>query len=294
MESVLKILPANKALRLSNRTCLYCGAQPTTDSPHTVEHVIGRRFVPKGSLHQSWALIGKACAICNGEKAGLEDDISAITLQPNLGEQHSDPVLQAEAVRISANSISRRTKKRVADSHEEDSVSGTIMSALDFTANFIMPPQLDQKRVHRLAEFHLQGFFYLMSYDESGGIGGFLPGPIGFAANANRPDWGNEHLRGFADQTKDWSLQLDCVCASGFFKIRMRRETEQSALWAFALEWNQMHRVVGYFGDLERAQGYFNALPPLKWKTLKPDTRYRQEIALASEEDTLFTVRPAP
>jgi hypothetical protein len=294
MESALKTLPANRALCLSNRTCLYCGAEPTADSPHTVEHVVGRRFVPKGSLHQSWALIGKACAICNGEKAGLEDDISAITLQPNLGERHRDPVLQAEAVRKSANSISRRTKKRVAESHEEDSVSGTIMSSLDFTANFIMPPQFDQKRVHRLAEFHLQGFFYLMSYDESGGIGGFLPGPIGFAANANRPDWGNEHLRGFADQTEDWSLQLDCVCASGFFKIRMRRETEQSALWAFALEWNQMHRVVGYFGDLERAQGYFDALPPLKWKALKPDTRYRQEIALAPEEDTLFAVRAAP
>lgn len=74
----------------------------------------------------------------------------------------------------------------------------------------------------------------------------------------------------------------------------MRRETQQSALWGFALEWNQMHRVVGYFGDLERAQGYFDALPPLKWRALKPDNRYRQEIALAPEEDTLFAARAAP
>src|SRR5712671_7028860 len=111
MESALKELPANKALRLDNRTCLYCGADPTVDSPHTVEHVVGRRFVPKGSLHQSWALIGNACATCNGVKADLEDDISAITLQPSLGERHTDPMLDAEATRKSANSISRRTRK---------------------------------------------------------------------------------------------------------------------------------------------------------------------------------------
>jgi hypothetical protein len=243
-------------------------------------------------LHQSWALIGNACADCNAVKADLEDDISAITLLPNLGQRHTNPMLEADALRKSASSISRRTRKRVVDSHEENSVSGTVMSTLSFTASYVMPPQLDEKRVHQLAEFHLQGFFYLMSYNDGTRRGSFLPGTVGFVSNVNRPDWGNEQLRGFADQIAGWPLQLDCICANEFFKIRMRRKTEESALWAFALEWNQMHRIIGYFGDIDQARVHFDALPMLKWKQLKPNTRIREEIALPPEDDTLFANSP--
>lgn len=290
MSDALRILPPSIALRLNNRTCIYCGGVAPADTPLTVEHVIGRRFVPKGSLHQSWALIGNACEACNALKASLEDDISAITLLPSLGQRHNDPALEAEAARKAARSVSRRTRKPVAQSYEEHTVHGSMMANLQFSASFISPPQLDEERVHRLAQLHLQGFFYLMSYDESIRKGRFLPGTVGFVARANRPDWGNQLLCGFADLVESWPVQLDCICASGFFKIRMRRETEDSGLWAFALEWNISHRIVGFFGDLERAQGYVDSLPDLEWKRRNATSRYRRETPLAPESDKLFTI----
>src|SRR5260221_4151682 len=146
MSAFMHELPPNKAVRLDNSTCLYCGISEK-EIPLTVEHVVGRRFVPKGSLAKSWALIGNACAACNSKKAELEDDISAITLQPDFGERHDDPFLDAEAVRKAKGSFSRRTKKIVGDSHEEGSVEGKMMSSIDIKFGFVSSPQLIEGRV---------------------------------------------------------------------------------------------------------------------------------------------------
>ncbi|MFT3941549.1 HNH endonuclease [Rhodopseudomonas sp.] len=291
MSHRMKLLPPNRAVRLANRTCPYCGVDETERHPFTVEHVVGRRFVPKGSLNKSWALIVRACEACNAIKSDLEDDISAITLQPHIGDRHNDPLLHAEASRKAKGSISRRTKKVIGESHEQTSIEGKIMSAIDVKFEMISPPQLIEKRVHELANMHLQGFFYLMSYNEQERRGGFLPGPVGFVANANRPDWGNPLLRAFAQMTAAWPQQLDCICASGFFKLAMRRETETSPLWSFAIEWNGNHRIVGFFGDLVQAQAYVNAMPDLQWKQWNAGTRYRIEIPLEPEHDLLFASR---
>jgi hypothetical protein len=293
MSSSMKVLPANRAVRLGNRTCLYCGNEESEENPFTVEHVVGRRFVPKGSLDQSWALIGNACAPCNTMKSDLEDDISAITLQPNLGEIHNDPLLHAEAMRKAKGSFSRRTKKVVSESHEDGAVEGKMMSSIDVKFGFVSPPQLIEKRVHELAHMHLQGFFYLMSYNEAERRGGFLPGTVGFVANANKPDWGNPLLCGFAEMTAEWPQQLDCICAGGFFKISMRRESDDGPLWSFALEWNTAHRIIGFFGDLERAQVHLDTLLELQWKRLDATTRYRSEIPIEPEKDILFANRLA-
>jgi len=291
MSSPMNLLPPDRAVRLDNRTCLYCGIEESEKSPFTVEHVVGRRFVPKGSLNKSWALIGNACAPCNKRKSDLEDDISAITLQPSLGEGHDDPLLHAEAARKAKGSFSRRTKKIVGESHEEGSLEGKMMSSIDVKFGFVSPPQLVEARVHELAQMHLQGFFFLMSYDKAERRGGFLPGTVGFVANANRPDWGNPLLRGFAEKTASWPQQLDCICASGFFKIAMRRETEDSPVWSFAVEWNAAHRIIGFFGDLDLAQGHVNALPELQWKRWDATSRYRLEIPIEPENDILFSNR---
>ncbi|MGY4282022.1 5-methylcytosine-specific restriction endonuclease McrA [Bradyrhizobium sp. LM2.7] len=71
MPSSMNVLPPNRAVRLDNRTCLYCGLVEAEENPFTVEHVVGRRFVPKGSLDKSWALIGNACLRCNNKKSDL-------------------------------------------------------------------------------------------------------------------------------------------------------------------------------------------------------------------------------
>lgn len=111
--------PANQAIRLRNVICPYCGCDLTSANT-TKEHVVGRRFVPKGKLNGHWNLIVDACGPCNNRKADLENDISAITLHSEHGEAHPDydDDAKADARRKAANAISRRTKKPVKDSHE--------------------------------------------------------------------------------------------------------------------------------------------------------------------------------
>ncbi len=46
----LENLPNNKMTRLANVTCAYCGMEGWVYNPWTDEHVVGRRFVPKGML----------------------------------------------------------------------------------------------------------------------------------------------------------------------------------------------------------------------------------------------------
>src|ERR1700692_1203361 len=83
---------------LKNCICGYCDADLSSDN-RTTEHLVGRRFVPKGSLENQWNLIFKACRPCNGTKSELEDDISATTLQPDaIGRYHprTDPSYKEE------------------------------------------------------------------------------------------------------------------------------------------------------------------------------------------------------
>src|SRR5258707_376485 len=115
--------PINRAICLANMTCPYCGIRRSDDAPFEDEHVIGRRFVPKGALANSMNLIVQACRACNGEKSDLEDEISAVTLQPAIGDPHPDPVLSSEAARKAGGSYSRQTKKLVADSYENKTFS---------------------------------------------------------------------------------------------------------------------------------------------------------------------------
>ncbi len=280
--------PTNRVVRLKNLTCAYCGERGSNASPLTVEHVIGRRFVPKGSLAGGWNLILNACRACNAAKSDLEDDISAITLQPNLQDRHEDPALASEAARKAQNAMSRMTRKPVADSHATDSVEGTIFGAVKFTANYVSPPQIAQDRAHRLAWLHLQGFIYMMSYDSETRQGRFIPGDVGFVCEARKPDWGNELIRGFADLTKDWPVRLICECAQGFFKVVMRKHPAKEQLCSFALEWNANYRLIGFFGDTDTAQELVNALPELKWKRVDATRRMREEIPIKAEDDTFF------
>jgi hypothetical protein len=86
--AVLKSLPPNKAILLDNETCVYCGIELSPEID-TEEHVVGRKFVPKGKLDGEWNLIVHACRACNRKKAELEDDISAITMQPDTLGAHA-------------------------------------------------------------------------------------------------------------------------------------------------------------------------------------------------------------
>ena len=289
MPSDFITLPHNRATRLDNLTCPYCGCRGSPDNPVSDEHVVGRRFVPKGAFAHGWNLIVRACQRCNNDKSDLEDDISAVTLQPALGTQHEDSALHMEASRKARGSYSRRTGKPVAESHEQHSVEGRVMSSLHASFGFTSPPQLDPERVRKLAAMHLRAFFYLMSYDKDRREGGFIPGDIGHVDQANRLDWGNPLMRGFADLTKAWPLRLSGLCAREFFKIVLRKEPADALLWSFALEWNANHRLIGFFGDMDLAQAHVDQLPELQWKQFGRTRRYRLEIPLDPADDILFS-----
>ena len=115
----LKNLSGNRAVVLKNETCPYCSCCLDA-SLRTKEHVIGRRFVPKGKLDGQWNLIVRACRPCNCLKADLEDDLSAISMQPDSWGQFAnpDPRLATEAARKAEKSVSRRTGKQVELSSE--------------------------------------------------------------------------------------------------------------------------------------------------------------------------------
>jgi hypothetical protein len=88
LDETLRHLPPATPIRLNNVRCPYCGTDVSTN--RTAEHVIGRRFVPKGMLNGEWNLILWACEVCNGRTSDLEDDISAITMQRDVFGRHAD------------------------------------------------------------------------------------------------------------------------------------------------------------------------------------------------------------
>lgn len=201
------ILLNSKATQLANIACVYCGNVDEPNNPLTDEHIVGRNFVPRGSLATGWSLVVKACCRCNNEKSDLEDDISAITLS-DPGTSHDRPDIEALAGRKAKRSYSRRTRKIVADSCEKIAIEGKLMPGLDARFGFVAPPQIVPERVMRLARFHLQGFFYLITYKETARAGGSLPGRLGWVNHAHRRDWGNPLQLGFADLTSTWASRV--------------------------------------------------------------------------------------
>jgi hypothetical protein len=158
----LTYLDDKRAIRLKNETCPFCGAR-LTSVPSDEDHVIGRRFVPKGVLKSSWNLVVRACKGCNGRKSALEGDISAITMQPDAFGQ----VARADSRLLAAPFLGGH-----------------------FRFDAVAPPQVDDNRAFELAHMQLAAFFYWITFDRKTGKGGFWPG--GF----HPPPYVTRHDRG--------------------------------------------------------------------------------------------------
>ena len=159
------ILPDRPTL-LRNTRCPYCGEDLAT-APSDRDHVIGRRFVPKGSLSKSWNLILCACRRCNTIKSDLEDDLSAISMQPDAWGTHAadDPALKESSVRKAAGSLSRRTGRPVAASQEQFQLAASPGPGMRFTVTFTSPPQMDPVRASELARLQMMALFYWLTYN---------------------------------------------------------------------------------------------------------------------------------
>lgn len=287
-------LPTDRAVVLRNLTCAYCGRPFDAELNPTKEHVIGRRFVPRGFLDGQWNLILNACKQCNNDKSGLEDDISVITMMPDPTGTYAvdDERLRAEVARKAAKSRSRRTGKIVADSHEEFAIKGRLGPAT-LTFNFIGSAQVDEKRLFRLAHYQFQGFFYWITYDESARKGGFTPGVFYPLLAVRREDWGASRMRWFMDLTRDWDERVHAVAADGFYKLMIRKSPD-ALVWCWATEWNHTHRIAGLAGEEAAIQALIADLPAQPMKIARQNEteriRMRSEVSLPEEADDLFTV----
>lgn len=286
--------PANRAIRLHNLNCIYCG-RLFDDTAPTKEHVVGRNFVPRGCLDGQWNLIANACERCNRDKADLEDDISAISMLADLTGQFAvdDPRLKAHAARKAANARSRRSGKVVADSREHIQIAQSFGGA-DFTFSFTSPPQVEDDRIFRLAHYHFRAFFFLITYRETTRTGGFVQGGFYPLLTARRADWGNPRLRWFMDKVRDWDLRMHAIGADTFFKLIIRRCPQGREVWAWAVEWNHSMRVVGFAGREDAVTDVAADAPELAFDVVHEGpaewVRMRTDVPLPAEEDDLFSV----
>lgn len=285
--------PLLRGRPFQNVTCPYCNAQ-LSERTKTKEHVVGRRFVPVGSLENNWNLILWACQKCNRHKADLEDDIAAISMHfhtaglPNM----SDSRAQAEAARRGAKSGSRKTGKAVAASGVEFKGSAQLGAHAELTFNFSGPPQFDDERVYELARLQMMAFFYFLTYDKANEVGHFWTGGFYPVHGTIKTDWGNPIHRSFMKQCHDWDYRLVLDTAEGYYRAVIRRHPTDEC-WSWAVEWNDCYRLVGYFGSLDAARRLFSELPPLDVKSIfeAPNMWLRQRIEqpLTEEDDTLFS-----
>ena len=289
----LTSLPPTQVVRLHNVSCVYCGLELTKET-RTKEHVIGRRFVPRGKLDKSWNILLNACRKCNALKADLEDDISAITMQPDSFGSfgHDDAGAISDATRKASRSISRRTKKPVIHSQERMKHNMPFMHEGSLSVELISPPQADHHRLFRLARMQLMGFFFWITYQHDAKQGYCWPGEYYPLVHANRTDWGNSMLTGFAQEVVNWRPRILATNADGFYKIALKRHP-QAECWSWALQWNHALRLVGFLGDEDFVNQTTRKLPKSDMKVISSTSsatlRYRTEIPLPDDyEDILF------
>ena len=292
LHETLRVLPPDQPIILDNVTCPYCGGD--VRKRRTKEHVVGRRFVPKGMLNRQWNLILWACGRCNGRKADLENDISAITLQPDRFGRHADAdleLLPAEAKRRASKTFSRRTKKLVQDSVESITLKAPLAPGVHLTGNWSCSPQVNPGRLAELAQMQAGAFFYFATYRRAERAGRLWRGPFMLVNATMRLDWGNVLMRSFMDAVVGWEPRVLAIGAGEFFKVAIRKHP-QADCWSWAFEWNKNVRAIGFFGDEVAARtvaSKFAALPIFSIVE-GPDAfvRAHWETRLASADDKLF------
>ncbi len=105
-------------------------------------------------------------------------------------------------------------------------------------------------------------------------------------------------MRTFQDQIADWDYRVKGIAADEFFKVVIRRSPNERPLWAWALEWNCNHRVVGVLGDEEVVRSFASTMPRLLNTVIQTGPKSyltaRTEVALPEHEDRLFPIDEEP
>ena len=281
-----------RAIRLKNVVCPYCG-RLLDEKTRSEDHVIGRKFVPKGSLENQPNLILNACRVCNSRKGDLEDDISAITMQPDVtGRRFSDhPALRADAAHKAKTAMSRYSKRPVGDSQTTMQLTSQLGPGATITFNMVGQAQISDDRAFELALRHFQAYFYLITYDYSANRGWWWKGQYAPILVVSKLDWGNERARAFMESTASWDHRVLLISADEHFKLAIRKALDHD-IWSLAVEWNENYRVLAACGEPEPLKEFVAGLPRLKAEIVSQSANstlaVRTEKRLKVEDDTLF------
>ena len=285
----------DKPVTLPGKKCAYCGVV-LERRVTTQDHVVGRRFVPEGTLTTGFFLQVKSCRTCNDRKAALEDDISLITMLPDtLGRYvNDDERLRRTVARKAKGAVSPATRRLAAESYNRIDATIPIGGGASLTYKGVAMPTLDDQRVARLAFYHVQGFWHFATFDRKRGHGGWLEQSSFLTLGQfTMDDWGNPQLRHFMDVTADWEPTCVTLHAAGYFCHIMRRKPG-SDLRSWALEWNGRLRIIGLYGSAEERDDFVATLPRLAADFSYGDTTngfaMRYETPLSDEDDRLFAL----
>lgn len=287
--------PVNWCRAPSNDVCIYCNRRfDDSDVVVTKEHLVGRNFVPRGSLDggRSFNFIFNACQQCNNDKSALEGHISAITqfMSPAVAE---NAAFGERAIAKSLREIHPWTGRPIANSFHESAVQ-MRGAGLGIKVGFVGPPQADREMVSRLALRHVQGLYALVTNPDRtlAPLTLLFPGWVYILGHYIRSDWGNGHAITASDFVRDWTVRARIITAGGYFQAMLRRDTAELGTWFWALEWNRYMRVIGgitYDGQLP---SFMRDLPELHWVEARTSTgavfRSRREQPLDEEPDDLF------
>lgn len=289
---MLKSQPFKKPVVLKNTNCPFCGDDVFLD--WTKEHIIGRNFVPKGTLNKEWNLILRACRECNNRKSDLEDDLSSISMLPKLGSSHVEEGALKESSQRKLKSKSRKTGKPVGLSHETIEVRCEPMPGLAVNYSLISPPQAEPSRIYELCRLQLAGFFFFQTYNENTFRGGFWLEGFYPVSSVTNTDWGNDTQVSFSNIVQDWETRFYLSTANNFYRVIIRRDPSGTC-WAWAVEWNRNYRTVGFFGNHEIAQATFDEVVfPIGTTVSKNQggiVTIRKEVRIEEDEDMLFEPR---
>lgn len=287
----------HKKLEHSNRYCLYCLRDlRDVDVGSDKEHLIGREFVPTGTLGGSaFNLIFRGCVRCNDRKGNLERHVSTLTLLMSPAREESKEIDELAVRKAEKDFHPHRKGSAVKDAHGQHDVAFKMGVASGSFGMFV-PPQLDNDAATELACNHVQGFFSLITSKNPTQPEGTLllhPRNVFYELPYSHRDWGNPRLLEVVRRVQDWERLGVVTTANGFFQAEFRRDKPRSeggtAHWFWALEWNKSTRVIGVIKDPGEELPLFDELPELRWRRVSPNERMRIEQPLmADDEDLLF------
>jgi hypothetical protein len=287
---------------MNNLECPYCGKRFVPPLEVNTDHVVARRFVPKGFLDNAWNVKLRACKVCNGRKSKLEDVVSAASLHmpmPSWTDPDDDNIRRQEVDRRTTGAVGKGTerrkflrKDRQPEKFRIESTSPNLNVSFDLTG----PPGITLEALGELARMQVAGFVYFVTWDPATRLGRFVPGEFHVVESAGVNDWGNARQVAFMKHVGGWSTLLLADTAKGWFKVALRCDAPDGPLsWAF--EWNKNYRAIGFAGESEKIRSHIAAMPPLPMTpiatSLDETLHMRLEQRLKCDEDAMFLL-PAP